>query len=443
MLRQDHDKRTARPRTVTQTALPARGAGAFQLDNCGLGPSPKAISGSEPSEMIAVSAADASTAVDVLAASLRQGKFAVFTLAYDLGLALEPRLAGRLRNFAEPLVWVALYDSVRVLDQAEGREFVAGPGSEVEAAPPKTSPCVQPVKPGPLAAGAATSNFDRHNYIDAVETIKELIRSGETYQVNLTQKLGFEFARGCAATDLYARLRRDNPARYSAYIDRGTSQVVSTSPESFFRTRGRRIETSPIKGTIRRGSDETEDRMLRETLLTSPKDRAENTMIVDLLRNDLGRVCEYGSVTVERLCEIERHPTLFHLVSTVSGKLKERAGIAEILKALFPCGSITGAPKPRTMELIDDLERAPRGLSMGAIGYSVPVGFSEHLEPGLEVAVAIRTVVVRDGHAEFNVGGGVVIDSDPEAEYKESLLKAAAILRAAGIDRIEPAARRI
>ena len=152
-------------------------------------------------------------------------------------------------------------------------------------------------------------------------------------------------------------------------------------------------------------------------------------MIVDLLRNDLGRVCEYGSVRVDKLCELEVHPTLFHLVSTVSGELRHDATFSDIIRALFPCGSITGAPKISTMGIIDDLEPTPRGLSMGAIGYSIPENF-DGLEPVIDLSVAIRTMVFRNGTATFNVGGGITIDSDPELEYEESLLKAKALLSA-------------
>jgi anthranilate/para-aminobenzoate synthase component I len=158
-------------------------------------------------------------------------------------------------------------------------------------------------------------------------------------------------------------------------------------------------------------------------------------MIVDLTRNDLGRVCEFGSVKVERLCEIEEHPTLFHLVSTVSGLLREDVRISDIVRATFPCGSITGAPKINTMRIIAELEKADRGLSMGSVGLYVPDGFPG-LRPSFELNVAIRTMVIRDREAVLNVGGGIVIDSDPQAEYEESLLKAKALLAAAGAELI-------
>jgi anthranilate/para-aminobenzoate synthase component I len=204
--------------------------------------------------------------------------------------------------------------------------------------------------------------------------------------------------------------------------------VVSISPERFLRVepQTKLVEAWPIKGTRRRGVDEQEDALLRRELLSSEKDRAENVMIVDLLRNDLGRVCHYGSVEVAELCRLEEHPTLFHLVSKVRGALRDEVTAGELLRACFPCGSITGAPKIRAMEIIDEVETAPRGLSMGAIGY---FGF----DGSLDLSVAIRTMTVRERVARFNVGGGIVADSDPALEYEESLIKARALLRALGV----------
>ncbi|HEY2847249.1 MAG TPA: anthranilate synthase component I family protein, partial [Pyrinomonadaceae bacterium] len=291
----------------------------------------------------------------------------------------------------------------------------------------------------------ATSNFTREEYLTAIETIKERIRAGDTYQTNLTQQISVDTM--CTRPqDVFWRLRRNHPAPFASFIRRGDSTVVSASPERFFRVtrrangphvskdhvgnqKRRGIETSPIKGTRRRGPTPDEDAQLKHDLLTSSKDRAENTMIVDLLRNDLGRVCEYGSVRVDKLCEIEEHPTLFHLVSTITGDLCEDASFADATRALFPCGSITGAPKISTMRIVEELEPTPRGLSMGAIGYSIPAGI-DGLDPMIDLSVAIRTMVFRDGVATFNVGGGITIDSDPVAEYKESLLKAQALLSA-------------
>ncbi|MEQ1646800.1 MAG: anthranilate synthase component I family protein, partial [Pyrinomonadaceae bacterium] len=255
------------------------------------------------------------------------------------------------------------------------------------------------------------------------------------YQTNLTQQLTVTLDEELTPQMIFYRLRQQHPAPFSAFITRSDSTVISASPERFFRVDGGsdadrfRITTSPIKGTRPRGTTDPEDAALRTELLTSPKDRAENTMIVDLLRNDLGRVCEYGSVRVEKLCDLEEHPTLFHLVSTVSGELRDDVNFSDILKALFPCGSITGAPKISTMRIIDEIETVDRGLSMGAIGYRIPEKHFD-LPATIDLSVAIRTMVIRDQTATFNVGGGIVIDSDPETEYAESLLKAKALLNA-------------
>ena len=305
---------------------------------------------------------------------------------------------------------------------------------------------------------AVTSNFKKSEYLAAIETIKERIRCGDTYQANLTQQLTATLDDELTPRLVFERLRQQHPAPFAAFIKRVDSTIISASPERFFRveeckspimskgetsdaerialanarafaTDRRQITTSPIKGTRPRGKTLDDDQNFGHELLTSPKDRAENTMIVDLLRNDLGRVCEYGTVRVEKLCDLEEHPTLFHLVSTVSGELRSDVKFSDILKALFPCGSITGAPKISTMRIIDEIEPAERGLSMGAIGYRIPDKHFD-LPATIDLSVAIRTMVIRNNVATFNVGGGIVIDSEPEKEYEESLLKAQALITA-------------
>ena len=223
--------------------------------------------------------------------------------------------------------------------------------------------------------------------------------------------------------------------------------VSENHPNSALRTPNSALITvSPIKGTRPRGKTIEEDAHLRCELLNSSKDRAENVMIVDLLRNDIGRICEFGSVRVEKLCDLEEHPTLFHLVSTVNGNLRSNTSFSDIIRAVFPCGSITGAPKIRTMQIIDELETTNRGLSMGAIGYKVQSSKIKvqsrddfKLEPEalnfeLDLSVAIRTMVVKNREAVFNVGGGIVIDSIPADEYEETLTKARVLLDAINAD---------
>jgi para-aminobenzoate synthetase component 1 len=225
------------------------------------------------------------------------------------------------------------------------------------------------------------------------------------------------------AGEMYLRLRERNPAPYAAFLNLGDSQIVSTSPECFltYDPISRLLETRPIKGTRPRGSTPNEDERLARELAASEKDRAENVMIVDLERNDLGRVCEFGSVEAPELFTIESHPTVHHLVSTVRGRLRGDLGAVDLLTACFPGGSITGAPKIRAIEIIHELEPVRRGVYTGSIGY---VGF----DGSVNLNIAIRTAVVKDGMCRFHVGGGIVADSDPEMEYQETLDKARALL---------------
>lgn len=219
---------------------------------------------------------------------------------------------------------------------------------------------------------------------------------------------------------LYRRLRRLNAAPFSAYLNFGPVQVCSSSPERFVRIDGERVETRPIKGTRHRGGDEEEDRRLAEELLASSKDRAELSMIVDLERNDMGRVCSYGSVQVEEHAVIESYATVHHLVSTVAGTLHPGRDVVDLLRASFPGGSITGAPKIRSMEIIDELEPTARSVYTGCIGY---LGFDGRAD----LNIAIRTALVKGQRAYFQVGGGIVADSVPEDEYQETLDKGEAI----------------
>lgn len=409
------------------------GGQAAILDSCGVGKAGtnRLIAGVEPIEILRLCDSDPEITLSKLEKALaRDDVAAVFTISYDFGLKLN-RVTGNRRS-REPDIFLALFDGLIVHDYDNGRSFAVGSTDRTPglAGEDSIQPEIELDRPVDVA-----SNFDRSGYLAMVEKIKDRIRAGDTYQTNLTQQLS-------AKTDLppaavYRNLRREHPAAFAAYIDRGDSIVISASPEQFFRIdsseSGRVITASPIKGTRPRGTSNEEDARLRQELLNSEKDRAENTMIVDLMRNDLGRVCEFGSVTVAELCRIDEHPTLFHLVSTVKGSLRSGIGHADVIRALFPCGSITGAPKISTMGIIDELEGAARGLSMGAIGCRIPAGW---LAPGeiFEASVAIRTMTICDGRATFNVGGGVVIDSDAAGEYEESLLKAKALLTALGVD---------
>jgi para-aminobenzoate synthetase component 1 len=249
----------------------------------------------------------------------------------------------------------------------------------------------------------------------------EYIRAGDCYQVNLSQRLLAPLREH--PLDLYGRLRTLNPAPFGAYFDLGDFQILSASPERFLRVTNGEVETRPIKGTRPRGRTPEEDAALAAELAASPKDRAENVMIVDLLRNDLGRVCEFGSVRVPTLCEVESFRFVHHLVSEVRGKLRPGLGPLDLLAAAFPGGSVTGAPKVRAMEIIAELEPTARGPYCGSLGF---VGF----DGSMDTNILIRTFTAGRGWVQFPVGGGIVADSDPAREYEETLHKAAGLLRA-------------
>ncbi len=264
------------------------------------------------------------------------------------------------------------------------------------------------------AADRLESNFSRQEYVRAVESAKEYIAAGDIFQVNLSQR--FRTRLRLDPLDLFRVLQRANPAPYSAFIRLGDASIVSSSPELFLSVRGRRITTRPIKGTRRRGDSDAEDRALAEELLRSPKDAAELAMIVDLERNDLGRVCRYGTVVVTEAKALESYASVHHLVATVEGEFHEDRDVIDLLMATFPGGSITGAPKIRSMEIIAELEPTTRGIYTGAIGFIGADGSAD-------LNIAIRTIVTRGTSAFFNVGGGIVADSDPDSEYEETLHK--------------------
>ncbi|MBR9978684.1 MAG: anthranilate synthase component I family protein [Bacteroidetes bacterium] len=272
-------------------------------------------------------------------------------------------------------------------------------------------------------AGYPHSNFDRSAYVAMVERIRQYIYEGDVYQVNLSQRFRFPSPESPFAfwLDLFA----ENPAPFYAWMEAGDHQVLSTSMERFFLLDGEHIETRPIKGTRPRGADEAEARRLAGELQQSDKDDAELSMIVDLERNDLGKICAPGSVRVAAHKIIERYANVQHLVSVVEGRLLPGIGIGEIFRALFPGGSITGCPKIRAMEIIDECERETRHVYTGAIGYIAASGRADF-------NIAIRSAILRDGVCHLSVGGGIVYDSDPHDEYVETLQKGQTFFRSAG-----------
>jgi len=268
-----------------------------------------------------------------------------------------------------------------------------------------------------------TSSLPRPDYEQAVREAIDYIRAGDMFQVNISQR--FSTAWEGDAFALYARLREQAPAPFMGLADLGGARVISASPELFLRGRGRRIETRPIKGTRPRGETPARDHELAASLVRSEKDRAENVMIVDLARNDLGRVCDYGSVSVERLCGLESHAGVHHLVSTISGEMREGVTPEQVVRATFPPGSVTGAPKIRAMEIIEELEPVRRGAYCGSLAWFEPGG-------DFDLSVAIRTFIATPGRLDLHAGGAIVAGSDPHGEWRESMHKAAPLLAAAG-----------
>jgi len=265
------------------------------------------------------------------------------------------------------------------------------------------------------------TSVPREEYYKMVHKARRLIEEGEIYQVNLSQRL--ELPAPADPIALVRGLARHSAAPFSAWLDAGDFQIASASPERFVSLNGRRAESRPIKGTRPRRADPAQDDAQRRELIASPKDRAENIMIVDLVRNDLGRVCRPGTITVRELCRLESYASVHHLVSIVTGELAEGEGPAALLRALFPGGSMTGAPKIRAMQAIAELEPVPRGVYAGALGYLSFCG-------DLDLSIVIRTAIVAGGRTWLSVGGGIVADSDPEAEHAESMDKAASVLKA-------------
>ena len=375
-------------------------------------------------------------------------------LAYEWGRVLERIPASRHDDLALPDVVLGVYDWVLAWDHDAGRAWLISTGL------PERDPAVRErraaerlamvqgrlacspagdvarVQDPPIGAGRAPSypvaggawgdalalrsSFTHEGYVDAVARVREYILAGDIFQANLSQR--FEAPLHETSWALYRRLRARNAAPFAAYVDFPEASILSASPERFLRVDPEGgVETRPIKGTRPRGTGPEHDAHLGRALSESAKDRAENLMIVDLMRNDLSRVCAPGSVRVPELFRLEGYATVHHLVSTVVGRLEPGADALTLLRAAFPGGSITGAPKVRAMEIIAELEPSQRGVYCGSLGYWSLTG-------ALDTSIAIRTAVVRDGTVYFSAGGGIVADSDPEQEYRETLDKARGII---------------
>lgn len=346
----------------------------------------------QPRAMIsAATAAEVPAALAALDVARAQGNWIAGYASYELGYALEPRLAPLMPEGRRlPLLKFGVYDAP-----------VAAAG----------------LMDGRAKLGDLTPHRTRDDHLAAVGRTRDYIAAGDIYQANLTFPLGLAAEGGAEA--LYAALAAAQPVGHGVLIEQeGLPSILSRSPELFFATdTAGRIVTRPMKGTMPRGATPQEDEANRLFLAQDEKNRAENLMIVDLLRNDLSRVAEVGSVKVPRLYEVESYATVHQMVSEVEGRLRPGIGLAEIFVALFPCGSITGAPKVRAMEIIRELEVAPREIYCGTIGWAAPDGRASF-------NVAIRTILLEeDGTARLDVGGGIVWDSTPEAEYEEALWK--------------------
>lgn len=379
-------------------------------------------------------------AAEDLPVPVAAGAFGYF--AYDLGWQLE-----RLPNWAEddlclPDCYVGFYDRLVIIDHLEHKAYLTSTGlpekgagstfyarkrlSELELLIEYSSNIFSDnsEEDFPLMdISTLTRHFTRKTYCEAVQKAKDYIAAGDIFQVNLSQRFSCPLIE--SPWNLYRRLRRINPAPFAAYLSYPELVVASASPERFLQVRDGQIETRPIKGTRPRSSDPFEDERMRNELLNSTKDKAELVMIVDLERNDLGRVCSFGSVHVPELFCLEEYATVFHLVSTVKGTLSPGRDLVDLLKATFPGGSITGAPKIRAMEIIEELEPVKRSIYTGSIGY---LGF----DGSADLSIVIRTFIIKDQIAYFQVGGGLTADSDPDAEYWETFHKARALMRALG-----------
>ena len=364
---------------------------------------------------------------------------AVGYFGYDLCHFIERLPSTAIDDFKLPECYFAFYDAIFAFDHLEGRAYLIATGfpeleerQRLKRAKMRLEAMKAWFHSGHSVIAASQSlsqseeitlksNFTPEQYRKAVNRVREYIAAGDVFQVNLSQR--FEADLKIPAYELHKRLKIVNPAPFAAYLNFKGTTIVSASPERFLKVQGDLVETRPIKGTRPRGGDPVEDDRLAQELTHSIKDQAENVMIVDLERNDIGRVCRYGTVKVTELAILETFPTVFHLTSTIVGRLQRGKSDIDLLKATFPGGSITGAPKVRAMEIIDELETTKRSVYTGSVGY---LSFNGDLD----LNIVIRTFIIKEGRAYFQVGGGIIYDSDSEAEYIETLDKAKALVQA-------------
>ncbi len=347
---------------------------------------------------------------------------AIGYFGYELGQHLERLPSDAIDDLNLPDLNVGFYDWTVAFDHVTGQSWIV----TTEFSPNERFDWIRDRirQQHPLTVASngnfglarnLRSNFSRDEYLDAVNRVKKYIVDGDIYQANISQR--FEVETDLDSWTLYQRLRNGSPAPYGAFLQFPEASIISSSPEQFLRLEGRSVETRPMKGTRPRGMTPDHDAQLREALAVSEKDRAENVMIVDLLRNDLGKVCVPGTIKVPELFTVEEYPKVHQMVSSVTGQLRPEHDAIDLLAACFPGGSVTGAPKIRAMEIIDEIEPVQRSAYCGAIGY---IGF----DGSMQMSIPIRTMLMKGQKVYFQVGGGIVTDSDPEAEYQETLDKA-------------------
>lgn len=361
---------------------------------------------------------------------------AVGYFSYDLCRFFENIPNGAADDLDVPDIHFALYDTIVCFDHLDGsakiisnvmndkslsRAYDKAIGKIERLEKKLKKGCGENREKSKKPASKFTSTFTKNEFCDVVKKAKKYIKKGDIYQANLSQRFSAQVS--CSPLELYRILRQINPSPFASMLNFDDIKIVSCSPERLLKIQRRLVQTRPIAGTRPRGKDEKQDKIFSKNLILSPKERAEHIMLVDLERNDLGRVCEYGSVRVNELMALERYSHVIHIVSNVCGMLRKDKDRFDLLEACFPGGTITGTPKVRCMEIIDELEPVRRGIYTGSIGY---LGF----DGDMDLNIAIRTFLLKDGRAHVQVGAGIVADSDPQREYNETLFKGQALFKA-------------
>lgn len=352
---------------------------------------------------------------------------AIGYFSYDFGRKIESLPSTAIDDINIPKCILNFYDNFIIIDNKEKEIYVTAVGKLIDCdrsidkiekiiysdyiiEDDKKEYCIE-----------IKSNFEKDQYLKTIDKVKNYIEEGDIYICNLTQRLKVKSNK--KPIDVFSKLRRINPSPFGGYIDYDDFKIVSSSPERFLRMKNGYIETVPIKGTRRRGSNKEEDNILREELRNSEKDKSELLMIIDLERNDLSKVCKENSIKVKELFSIEEYATVFHLVTKVTGEIKEDKTVIDLIKATFPGGSITGAPKIRAMEIIEELEGVRRGIYTGVLGY---IGFDN----SCDLSIIIRTILFKEDYGYIGVGGGITYESDRDFEFEETIQKARALLEA-------------